>query len=129
MYCRNCGQIVADQAVFCPKCGVPPMSGKSCCWNCGQPTDVLAEVCLKCGVKLTQTQEGKSRLAAGLFGLFLGWIGIHRFYLGYVGIGVVQIIVTFVTFGVGGLWGFIEGIVILAGGWKNDAKGIPLKEM
>jgi hypothetical protein len=36
--------------------------------------------------------------------------------------------VTLVTFGFGALWGFIEGIVILAGSWPKDAKGIPLKD-
>jgi len=47
----------------------------------------------------------KSKLAAGLLGVFLGSLGIHRFYLGYVGIGIIQIIVTIITFGIGGLLG------------------------
>lgn len=128
MYCRNCGTEVAAEAVICPKCGVAPRNGKNCCWNCGQPTDPLAEICLKCGVRLSNVAEGKSRLAAGLLGIFLGGFGVHRFFLGYTGIGVVQILVTLVTFGVGALWGFIEGIVIIAGGWKADAKGVPLKD-
>ncbi|WP_253908513.1 NINE protein, partial [Arthrobacter sp. H41] len=74
--------------------------------------------------------EQKSRLVAGLLGILLGSLGIHRFYLGYTTIGVVQIIVTFVTFGFGALWGFIEGILILVGAqtFSRDARGIPLKE-
>jgi hypothetical protein len=74
--------------------------------------------------------EQKSRLVAGLLGILLGSLGIHRFYLGYVGIGIAQIAVTIVTFGLGAVWGFIEGIMILVGAesFRRDAKGVPLKE-
>jgi TM2 domain-containing membrane protein YozV len=65
-------------------------------------------------------------VAAGVLGILLGWLGVHRFYLGYVGIGIVQIIVTIITFGIGGIWGFIEGIIILADGNFNDAERKPL---
>lgn len=73
--------------------------------------------------------EAKSRLVAGLLGLFVGGFGVHRFYLGYTGIAVAQILVTFFTCGVGALWGFIEGIAIIANaGITTDATGRPLKE-
>jgi TM2 domain-containing membrane protein YozV len=74
--------------------------------------------------------EQKSRLVAGLLGILLGGLGIHRFYLGHVGIGIAQIAVTVVTFGFGALWGFIEGIMILVGAqsFRTDARGVPLKE-
>lgn len=72
--------------------------------------------------------EAKSKIAAGLLGIFLGGLGIHRFYLGYVGIGIAQIIVTLVTCGVGALWGLVEGILILVGKIDTDAEGIPLKD-
>ncbi|HUR44255.1 MAG TPA: NINE protein [Candidatus Saccharimonadales bacterium] len=71
----------------------------------------------------------KSRLVAGLLGIFLGGMGVHRFYLGYIGIGIAQIIVTICTFGVGHFWGLIEGILILTGSTiTTDADGYPLKE-
>ena len=72
--------------------------------------------------------QQRSRLVAGLLGIFLGWLGIHRFYLGYTTIGVIQLIVTIVTFGLAGLWGFIEGIMILARAqsFQLDADGMPL---
>ena len=70
----------------------------------------------------------KSRLTAGLLGIFLGGLGVHRFYLGYTSIGVLQILVTIATCGIGGLWGIIEGILILGGsGIKTDAEGRPLR--
>lgn len=74
--------------------------------------------------------EQKSKLIAGLLGIFLGGLGIHRFYLGYTGIGVAQIAVTLLSCGVvGGIWGFIEGILILTGNSiTKDAMGLPLKE-
>ncbi|KAA1420059.1 NINE protein [Mumia zhuanghuii] len=74
--------------------------------------------------------EAKSKLVAGLLGVFLGGLGIHRFYLGFTGIGVAQIIVTILTCGIGSIWGFVEGILYLVGanGWRADASGRPLKE-
>lgn len=71
----------------------------------------------------------KSKLIAGLFGILLGGLGIHRFYLGYIGLGVAQIIVTLVTCGIGAVWGLIEGILILCGSSiTTDVDGRPLKE-
>ena len=70
----------------------------------------------------------KSRLTAGLLGIFLGAFGVHRFYLGFTSIGVLQILVTIATCGVGGLWGIIEGGLILGGsGITTDADGRPLR--
>lgn len=74
-------------------------------------------------------RQQKSRVAAGILGIFLGGLGIHRFYLGYVGIGIVQLIVSILTFfTVGWIWGFIEGIIILASPntFPADAYGVPL---
>lgn len=70
----------------------------------------------------------RSKLAAGLLGVFLGAWGVHRFYLGFTGIGVAQIFVTLCTCGIGGLWGFIEGILILTGSINVDFEGKPLKD-
>jgi hypothetical protein len=70
----------------------------------------------------------RSRLTAGLLGIFLGWLGVHRFYLGYPSMGVLQILVTIATCGLGGLWGIVEGILILKGsGIRTDADGRPLR--
>lgn len=69
----------------------------------------------------------KSKVVAGLLGLFLGTFGVHRFYLGYTGIGILQLILGLLTCGVAGLWGFVEGIVCLCGG-MTDADGYPLRD-
>ncbi len=70
----------------------------------------------------------KSKIVAGLLGIFLGSFGIHNFYLGFTNKAVLQIILSVVTCGVAGIWGFIEGILILVGNINTDAQGIPLKD-
>jgi TM2 domain-containing membrane protein YozV len=121
MFCSKCGKAIDANVAFCPYCGASTaaVSGGSGGVN---PNAAAAPVMAPAGAEL------KSKLAAGLLGIFLGHIGIHRFYLGYTTIGIVQIIVTIFTFGIGGLWGFIEGIMILAGGINKDARGLPLKD-
>ncbi|MFT3861193.1 TM2 domain-containing protein [Micropruina sp.] len=68
----------------------------------------------------------KSKLVAGLLQIFLGGLGIGRFYLGNAGVAIAQIVVTFVTFGFGALWPLIDGIVLLAG-QPRDRAGRPLR--
>lgn len=77
--------------------------------------------------------RAKSRLAAGLFGIFLGCFGVHRFYLGYTGIGIAMLLITVLSFGflsiIPGIWGLVEGILYLTakqGSYSADAKGRPL---
>jgi len=73
-----------------------------------------------------EEHQPKSKMAAGLLQIFLGGFGAGRFYLGFVGIGIAQLIVTIVTFGLGAIWPFIDGILILSGKVTEDAYGIPL---
>ena len=71
----------------------------------------------------------KSKLTAGLLGIFLGGFGFHNFYLGYNGKGIAQIALTLLSCGsIGTIWGVIEGILILCGKIDTDANGIPLSE-
>jgi len=74
----------------------------------------------------------KSRLAAGLFGVLLGALGIHNFYLGYTGRGIAQLLISVLTCGwlapVAWIWGLIEGILIFTGSTATDAKGVPLRD-
>ena len=135
MFCRNCGNPMDPNAAVCVKCGVPVGSGVNFCPNCGNPTDPSAAVCVKCGVALARPVpqgEQKSKLAAGLLGIFLGSLGIHDFYLGYTVKAVIQLVITIVTCGFGAIvssiWGLIEGILILTGRIAVDGKGVPLKE-
>jgi TM2 domain-containing membrane protein YozV len=58
-----------------------------------------------------KTAGGKSQLVALLLCIFLGYLGIHRFYLGYTGIGVIQLL----TGGGCGIWALIDLIRIITG--------------
>ena len=129
MYCRNCGKDIADNAAVCVSCGVAVGQGTRYCNNCGAETAPGAAICTNCGVALSQpvTGEQKSKLTAGLLGIFLGGWGVHNFYLGYTGKGIAQIVLNF-CFGIGAIWGLIEGIMILTGSIDKDAKGVPLKD-
>src|SRR5688500_5233358 len=63
----------------------------------------------------------KSKLVAGLLQVLLP-LGIGRMYMGQTGIGVAQLLVTIFTCGVGALWPFVDGILILVNDTK-DADG------
>jgi TM2 domain-containing membrane protein YozV len=69
----------------------------------------------------------RSKVTAGLLGIFFGSIGLGRFYLGYTGMGIAQIAVTWLTCGIGGLWPLIDAIMILAGK-VPDAQGRILRD-
>lgn len=74
----------------------------------------------------------KSKIAAGILGIFLGSIGVHNFYLGYTGKAIAQLLIAVLTCGIGAavtsIWGLIEGILILTGSINVDGKGIPLAD-
>ncbi|MCO7273898.1 TM2 domain-containing protein [Cellulosimicrobium cellulans] len=78
--------------------------------------------------------QAKSRLAAGLLGILVGSLGIHRFYLGYTGIGLTMLLVSVLSFGfaapVIAIWGLVEGILYLTsktGYYSVDSTGRPLR--
>jgi len=96
MFCKNCGKQIDDKAVICVGCGVP----------------------VKTGASVTGSGEGKDWLTALLLSIFLGIIGVHRFYTGHMAIGVVQLF----TFGGCGIWSLIDIIMIASGKFK-DADG------
>jgi TM2 domain-containing membrane protein YozV len=69
----------------------------------------------------------KQKMTAGLLGIFLGSCGVGRFYLGYTGLGIAQICVSWFTCGFGTIWPLIDGIMILTGK-VPDAQGRPLRD-
>ena len=131
MFCKNCANPLDDAAVVCVKCGAPKGQGNAFCHNCAAPSAPGAAICTNCGVALmpaaAQGQGGaKSKMTAGLLGIFLGSIGVHNFYLGFTNRAILQIVLTVVTCGIASIWGLIEGIMILAGSINKDANGLPL---
>ena len=102
------------------------------CSNCGKKVNENQDVCLNCGVNLKKDKKidnvnGKSKIPAGILGIFLGCFGVHNFYLGYNGKAIAQLLITllslFLLSWVSAIWGLIEGILILTGNIKKDASG------
>jgi TM2 domain-containing membrane protein YozV len=63
------------------------------------------------------TEASNKKLAAGLLAIFLGYLGIHKFVLGYNTAGLIMLLVTVLTCGLAGfvmgVIGVIEGIIYL----------------
>lgn len=102
------------------------------CANCGKELTDEQDICLNCGVRVKKSTassdpNAKSKLAAGLFGIFLGVFGVHNFYLGFTGKAVAQLLITVLSCGilspVSAIWGLIEGITILTSEDYKDADG------
>jgi hypothetical protein len=125
MYCRNCGNEVSEKAIMCVACGTPPMAGNKYCYNCKAETDPNASICMKCGVAIKGNNlidsESKDWLTALLLCIFLGTLGIHRFYTNHIGIGIAQLL----TLGGCGIWTLVD-IILIATGSLKDGDGRPL---
>jgi TM2 domain-containing membrane protein YozV len=65
----------------------------------------------------------KRKLPAFLLCLFFGVFGVHRFYVGKVGTGLLQL----VTFGGLGIWWLFDLLVILLGGFTDKEKKLITK--
>ena len=65
--------------------------------------------------------RASNKIAAGVCGILIGSLGVHKFILGYTGAGLIMLLVTVLTCGFGGivmhLIGLIEGIIYLT---KSD---------
>jgi TM2 domain-containing membrane protein YozV len=135
--CLNCGAPIPAGVVQCSRCGASIASNPAPAQFGGAgPIQVIVNTGAVPGVTptpvLAPSEPIKSKMVAGLLGIFLGSLGIHRFYLGYTGIGLAQLLITVMTCGWGGLvtgiWGLVEGIMILTGSINKDALGRPLKD-
>ena len=91
MYCKNCGKEIDDKAYVCPHCGVKTGSSFSKGFETGN--------------------TGKSKLAAGLFGILLGSVGANNFYLGDMGLGLIDVL--FCWTGVPAIVNLVRGILYL----------------
>lgn len=67
----------------------------------------------------TPPQGQSKRIVAGVLALLLGSLGVHKFFLGYTKEGIIQLVVSIVTCGIGGIIAFIEGIIYLV---KSDTE-------
>jgi TM2 domain-containing membrane protein YozV len=79
------------------------------------------------GAYLSPPKAVKYKYVAAVLALFLGFTGLHRFYLGFYWLGIAQLALTAATVGYGALWGFVEAVLLFTGNINKDAKGRPLK--
>lgn len=148
MFCRNCGAQTDEGAQFCIRCGAsmqpegeaappppsdmppppPPPFGATA------PPPPPGATPWNGGAAPTGAQP-KQKIVAALLGILLGWLGIHRFYLGYNTIGIVQLVLGLlgiftcgITTFAAWVWGIIDGVMILTGSLRTDAQGVPLRD-
>jgi hypothetical protein len=101
MHCTKCGKEIPDGAKFCPGCGGDAAP---------QPAPAAAD-------------DSKDWLTALLLSIFLGQLGVDRFYLGHIGLGILKLL----TAGGCGIWWLVDVILIATNGLK-DGKGRPLQK-
>lgn len=83
------------------------------CPGCGATLHVSAVSCPHCGAPLMPPGKmPKNKVVAALLAIFLGSFGLHKFYLGRIGWGIVYLL--FCWTAIPGIVGFIEGIIYLA---------------
>jgi TM2 domain-containing membrane protein YozV len=121
LFCTNCGAPSVEQAVTCMSCGARPVGYTNFCRQCGTALHPGQLLCIKCGVavqsvsaavQITGAPCDKNRVTAGILAILIGGIGIHKFYMGSWGWGIVYVMF-FWTY-VPAILGLIEGIMYLA---------------
>ena len=103
--------------------GEPPLPSPAAtkfCFACAASIDARAEICPKCGVRQpvipgvssdAVTATGKTRMTAALLAIFLGGLGVHKFYLGDTNKGILYLVFFWTLFPA--IVGFIEGLIML----------------
>lgn len=124
-YCKFCGQVIDADCVVCPKCGKQVEELKY-----SKPDSIVinnnnnASASASAVSGATSSISPKSWLTTLLLCLFLGTIGIHRFYVGKIGTGILMILLLMT--GISAIWAVIDLILIILGKFK-DKQGLPIK--
>lgn len=125
-FCTKCGKEIAEGGKFCTSCGTAVNSQAAGSAqvtvttalgnqnNTAQPQVIVYN---QPTPGISPSWPVKNKIAAGLLGIFLGGLGVHKFYLGKVGMGIVYVL--FCWTAIPALIGFIEGIVYLCSSDEN----------
>lgn len=107
---------------YCPNCGKPVKDGQMYCSNCGanvfNSADGKSDDTTKVVHVPTSDESDKSRLISLLLCVLLGGLGIHRFYVGKVGTGILYLF----TAGLFGI-GYIVDLILIICGTFTDKEG------
>lgn len=110
---------MATQLKKCQNCGTENSGYESFCRNCGTMLSnnyQNQQVQQKPGSGMQQQGQipgADKKVIAGICGILFGGFGVHKFILGYTTEGIIQIVITIVTCGIGSIVGLIEGIIYL----------------
>lgn len=118
MYCTKCGNELDDAAVICPKCGVPTANYFAAQQPTPEQPNVQQTVQVNVTAPAVSNVSPKSRTAALLLCIFAGGLGMHRFYMGRIGLGFLY----FFTLGLGGI-GTLVDLILIATGSARDGSG------
>jgi hypothetical protein len=94
VFCRGCGKEIHETAPTCPHCGAPQALPAQ--HNPNRSDKDFAVTLLLC--------------------FFVGFLGVHRFYVGKIGTGLLQLF----TFGGFGIWAFIDFIFVALGRFTDS---------
>ena len=124
VFCRNCGEEISESAVVCPKCGAAIDKFQE---NTAQAQPNIVINNSNANTNVNQNTTGmvcspKSKIVALLLAFFLGGFGIHRFYVGKIGTGILYLL----TAGLFGIGWLVDFIMIAVGAFRDKA-GLPLK--
>lgn len=114
---RSSGEIQSiDQSLPVSANQVIPAATQKQCKTCGKLIYEAAEICPHCGVRQIEsstlvTKQPKNRVTAALLAIFLGGIGVHKFYLGKIGLGILYLLFSWTWIPL--IVGIIEGIYYL----------------
>jgi TM2 domain-containing membrane protein YozV len=133
-FCASCRAVIKKDAEICPHCGVRQkrqnsevsVSGEAFCASCGAVIKKDAEICPHCGVrqKRQNSEVSAKWLTLMLLSLFLGELGVDRFYVGKIGTGILKLL----TLGGCGVWWLIDLILILSGKFTDEHGNVIRKE-
>lgn len=94
-YCAQCGTALEPSAAFCKNCGAR----------------INSSTAYQSQSQYTTSYSDKNKIAAGVLAILLGGLGVHKFYLGQIGLGILYFLFCWTS--IPSIIGLIEGILYL----------------